>query len=263
MDAPTTRRTYQPNVASQVRVPKTAELVAGRIRRAIVTGELRTGDSLPSEAHLITDFQVSRPTIREAIRILESEGLISVSRGARGGARISQPDSDIVARAAGLALQTSGTTIRDVYEARMLIEPPAARLAAERRPKEAAAVLRPHVEREFALTDDVIAVTQAIADFHRLLMEQCGNQTLAMLALALKGVFEKSLLASQAHRPPVGLPDRQRQLRYGLASHRKLVELIEAGDGAGAEAHWTVHMENAGKVWLQQVGSTSVIEILD
>ncbi|HEV2530430.1 FadR/GntR family transcriptional regulator [Phenylobacterium sp.] len=258
-----THRTYSANLTTQVRVPKTAELVAGRIRRAIVTGELRTGDSLPSEAHLISDFQVSRPTIREAIRILESEGLISVSRGARGGARVSQPDSDIVARAAGLALQTRGATIRDVYEARMLIEPPAARLAAERRPKEAAAVLRPHVEAEFGLTGDVVAVTQAIADFHRILMEQCGNETLAILALAMKGVFEKSLLTSQAHRPPVSLPERQKQLRFGLASHRKLVELIEAGDGPGAEAHWAAHMENAGKVWLQQVGSTSVIEILD
>ena len=87
MDGNETRRSYTPNVTAQVRVPKTAELVAGRIRRSIVTGELRTGDSLPSEAHLITDFQVSRPTIREAIRILESEGLISVSRGARGRAR--------------------------------------------------------------------------------------------------------------------------------------------------------------------------------
>ncbi|HEY0651341.1 FadR/GntR family transcriptional regulator [Phenylobacterium sp.] len=263
MDGNQTRRSYTPNVTAHVRVPKTAELVAGRIRRSIVTGELRTGDSLPSEAHLIDDFQVSRPTIREAIRILESEGLISVSRGARGGARVTQPDSDIVARAAGIALQTRGATIQDVYEARVMIEPPAARLAAERRPKEAAAVLRPHVEREFELTEDAVAVTQAIADFHRLLMEQSGNETLAILALALKGVFEKALLASQNLRPPVSLPERQKQLRFGLKSHRRLVDLIEAGDGAGAEAHWKTHMENAGKVWLSDLGRRGVIEILD
>lgn len=263
MDEIATRRTYTPNVTSEVRVPKTAELVAGRVRRSIVTGELLTGDSLPSEAQLIADFHVSRPTIREAIRILESEGLISVSRGARGGARVTQPDSGIVARAAGIALQTRGTTIQDVYEARMMIEPPAARLAAERRPKEAAAVLRPHVEREFELTEDPAAVTQAIADFHRILMEQSGNDTLAILALALKGVFEKALHASQNERSPVSLPERQKQLRLGLKSHRKLVDLIEVGDGAGAQAHWSTHMENAGKVWLSDLGRRGVIEILD
>jgi DNA-binding FadR family transcriptional regulator len=262
MDAKVARRAYTSSLKAQVRVPKTAELVAARIRRAIVTGELQTGDNLPSEGQLIADFHVSRPTIREAIRVLESEGLINVSRGARGGARITQPDSEIVARAAGIALQTHSATIQDVYEARVLIEPPAARLAAERRPREAAAVLRPHVEREFELTEDVVAVTQAIADFHRILMEQSGNVTLSIIALALKGVFEKALQASQNARPTVSLPERQKQLRFGLKSHRKLVDLIEAGDGAAAEAHWKSHMENAGKVWLSDVGSRSVIEIL-
>jgi DNA-binding FadR family transcriptional regulator len=257
------RDRYRLNVAAHVRVPKTAELVARRVRRAIVTGELRTGDSLPSEAQLIEDFQVSRPTIREAIRILESEGLISVSRGARGGARVARPDSEMVARAAGVALQTRGATIQDVYEARMLIEPPAARLAAERRPKEAAAVLRAHVDREFELVDDSVAVTQAIADFHRILMEECGNVSLGILALGLKGVFERALQTSQSMRPPVSLPERQRQLRFGLKSHRKLIELIEAGDGPAAQAHWQLHMENAGRVWLSDVGPRSVIEILE
>jgi GntR family transcriptional regulator, transcriptional repressor for pyruvate dehydrogenase complex len=70
---------------SQVRVPKTAELVASRIRRAIVEGRIGAGENLPSEAKLVETFEVSRPTIRETIRILEFE--ITASRGARGGAR--------------------------------------------------------------------------------------------------------------------------------------------------------------------------------
>src|ERR1700709_204673 len=114
-----------------IRVPKVAELTAARIRTAIVLGELATGDNMPSEAQLITDFRVSRPTIREAVRILESEGLISVTRGAKGGARAGRPAPSTGARAAGLALQTRRATIGDIYETRMIIEPPAARLAAE------------------------------------------------------------------------------------------------------------------------------------
>src|SRR3546814_10423999 len=87
--------------AEAVRVPKTAELVARQIRNAIIRGELVDGDTLPAESHLIAEFEVSRPTIREAVRILESEGLVTVARGARGGARVSSPNYEMVARAAG------------------------------------------------------------------------------------------------------------------------------------------------------------------
>ena len=75
-----------PDETSSIRVPKAAELVANRIRRAIVTGKLMDGQSLPSESRLMEEFQVSRPTVREGIRVLESLGLVTVGRGARGGA---------------------------------------------------------------------------------------------------------------------------------------------------------------------------------
>ena len=70
------------DVASPVRVPKTAELVASQLRRQIVRGDLKEGDALPPESTLMERFGVSRPTLREAFRVLESEALISVRRGA-------------------------------------------------------------------------------------------------------------------------------------------------------------------------------------
>ena len=78
------------DVAAPVRVPKTAELVASHLRRQIVRGELKEGDALPPESALMEQFGVSRPTLREAFRVLESEALISVRRGARA-ARVSTP----------------------------------------------------------------------------------------------------------------------------------------------------------------------------
>ena len=116
-----------------VRVPKTAELVASHIRRRIVRGELVEGDALPPETALMEEFTISRPTLREAFRILESEGLITVRRGARGGARVQEPSSDVAARYAGLVLQHRGTTLADVLEARVIVEAPAARMLASRR----------------------------------------------------------------------------------------------------------------------------------
>jgi DNA-binding FadR family transcriptional regulator len=237
--------------AEDVRIPKAAELVASRVRRAIATGEMKDGDSLPSETELMGKFKVSRPTVREGIRILESEGLIRVSRGARGGGRVVGPDHGIVARAAALALQTQGVTIADLYEARTLIEPPAARLAAERRPQEAGHALRAYNAQQLAVVSEETAVARAIAGFHKLLLEECGNGTLAVLGLALHDVFERALVASTRMRAPLPEPDRLRRLRFGFSSHTKLVELIAAGDGPAAEQHWKAHLEAAGKVWLK------------
>ena len=130
------------NVASPIRVPKAAELVAAHLRRQIVRGELCEGDALAPEAELMRQFGVSRPTLREAVRILESESLISVTRGARGGARVHMPDVSVATRYSGLLLQTSGTTLADVHLTRSVIEPAAARLLAEEHSEETIALLR-------------------------------------------------------------------------------------------------------------------------
>jgi len=113
-----------------MRVPKTAELVASHIRGQIIRGELREDDALPPESELMAQFGVSRPTLREGFRILESEGLIVVRRGARGGARVRVPDHGVAARFAGLVLQYRGATLADVFDARTMIEAPAARMLA-------------------------------------------------------------------------------------------------------------------------------------
>src|SRR6266705_1959172 len=117
-------------VGTVVRAPKTGELIATHLRRQIVRGELRPGETLPAESQLMEQFSVSRPTLREAFRILEAETLISVRRGSRGGARVVAPDTSVAARYVGLLLQIKGATINDVYEARMISEPPCARLLA-------------------------------------------------------------------------------------------------------------------------------------
>jgi GntR family transcriptional regulator, transcriptional repressor for pyruvate dehydrogenase complex len=248
-------------IGGHIRIPKTAEVLASRVRKAIIRGELKPGDKLPSEAQLISDFEVSRPTIREAIRILESEGLISVSRGARGGARVNALNSDMVTKAAGVALQARGATMSDIYEARALIEPPAARLAAERRPKEAAAALRAQLDLERSLETGP-ARAAAIAEFHRILLNECGNIALAVVGKALQDVVSLHMQLSIRARG-TELPPDDRQTRFGLRSQERLIELIEAGDGPGAQAHWINHMDAAGKVWLDRVGSTSVVDVVE
>ncbi|WP_101836448.1 FadR/GntR family transcriptional regulator, partial [Frankia canadensis] len=117
-------------VGQHVRVPKTAELVAAHLRRQIVRGELHEGDALPPEAVLMEQFGVSRPTLREAFRVLESEALISVRRGAHGGARVHTPNGDVAARYTALILEHQHTTLADIHTAHTHLETTTIRLLA-------------------------------------------------------------------------------------------------------------------------------------
>jgi DNA-binding FadR family transcriptional regulator len=249
--------------AEAVRVPKAAELVARQIRNAIIRGKLSDGDTLPAESQLIAEFDVSRPTIREAIRVLESEGLVKVARGARGGAEISSPNYEMVERAAGITLQSQGVTIGDLYEMRSLIEPPAARFVAERNSANAVPILRTIISHEMTLINNGLAIARVIAEFHTMLMELSGNKTLTMFSQALLGLVDGHLALAQRRRQDIDSELSKRQRRYGLKSHSKLVDLIEAQDGPGAEAHWKSHMAEAGKVWLAAVGTNSLVDLLD
>src|SRR3954454_23700732 len=167
--------------AAAVRSPKTAELVAGTLRRMVVDGQLKDGDFLPNEAELMAHFGVSRPTLREAVRVLESERLVELRRGSRTGSRVRVPGPEIVARPAGLLLELSGATIADVLVARSGIEPLAVRLLAETASPGALD------ELDAMLADDIPAgwqsgrLAEATGEFHRRMVELSGNATLTII----------------------------------------------------------------------------------
>jgi DNA-binding FadR family transcriptional regulator len=231
-----------------VRVPKTAELVAGHIRRQIVLGQVREGDALPPEGVLMDDFAISRPTLREAFRILESEGLITVRRGARGGARVLEPSVDVAARYAGLVLQHRGTSLADVVEARVIVEAPAARMLAERRNRAAVA------KRLQALLDTVGAERpDRFHEFNTLVVELTENQTLILLTAMLEHIgLAATLSYARAHTDEHGLSRKAHRTR------QRLIDLIRAGDGDAAEDLWRTHLTEAGKALVGGTGETLV-----
>ena len=253
-------------VGPALRAPKTAELIASYIRGQVVRGELNTGDSLPPETALMEMFGVSRPTLREAFRILEAESLISVRRGARGGARVVSPDLAVAARYVGLLLQTSGTTIADVYEARTVIEPAAAGLLAARRSRQDLDDLNACVEHLVGLVEsdkqfrDADVWSQAIMRFHDLVLERSGNRTLAVQAGVLREVVAMHL--STAVMRTFDHPDTRDQFRKLVRSYRKLVLLIDARDADGAERHWRTHLEVMGRRLLRDdTGARAVVDL--
>ncbi|MGE0388132.1 MAG: FadR/GntR family transcriptional regulator [Gammaproteobacteria bacterium] len=242
---------------------KAAQTIADDIRAMVMRGELRDGDFLASQGELQAKYAVSRPTIREAFRILESDGLISIARGSRTGARILSPRLDTVARHARAMLQIQGTTLADVNEARRAIEPWAARLVARSGAANAAHELRGRISDCRAVIEDAEAFTAAVSAFHETLVMLSGNRTLSMLINIVRDITRRGttrLLA--ANRAATGREAYRRGELAALRSFEKLVELIEQRDEDGAEAHWRAHIENANRTWLRAERASPPLDLL-
>lgn len=247
-----------------VRAPKTAELIADQLRGDIVRGVLKTGDTLPTEVILGKQFGVSRPTLREAIRILENESLIVARRGSRGGVVVAAPDIAVAARDFGLLLQMSGTTLADVYKARSVVEPAAARMLAEHHTRQDIDDLNASVGALAVLVNDGAESadfrewSNAAYRFHDLIMERSGNQTLAIFSGVLREVVARhmSRAASSDDRPEI-----EAQFKRTVRAFAKEVKLIEAGDADGADKFWRTHMQAAtkGMLW----GSLATESVVD
>lgn len=241
------------------RLREKPQQIADELRRLIIAGELDEGDSLGHEPDLIERFGVSRPSLREALRILEAEGLITVVRGVRGGVVVHEPDERMTARTAALVLQARNVSLDDVFEARSLLEPLAARaIAGMRNRKAAIAELRGLIEQQRATIEDPEQFAPANASFHVRLVSLGGNQTLSIVAEMLNEVVVRAVEAVSRGGDATGSLSVRRR---GIRSQERLLDLIGAGDGAAAEAHWREHMQIVGKVMLGQNAAT-VVDLL-
>ena len=230
--------------------------IADELRALIVTGELSDGEMVGHEPELVERFGVSRPSLREALRILEAEGLVSVVRGVRGGVVVHAPDTRSTARTAALLLQARNVPLVDVLEARSEIEPIAARAVAASRGRRAAAKeLRALLQDEEDAIEDPESFGVANASFHHHLQMLGGNLTLTILAEMLDEIVVRAFAAVSRADDVVGSLSVRRR---GLRSQARLVDLIEAGDADGAEAHWRTHMLVVGRAMLGQRASTVV-----
>jgi DNA-binding FadR family transcriptional regulator len=246
--------------AERARRREKPEQIADELRRLIIAGELDEGDSLGHEPDLIERFGVSRPSLREALRILEAEGLITVVRGVLGGVVVHRPDQRLTARTAALVLQARNVSLADVFDARTIIEPAAVRLVASARGRRASARrLRELIAEQTQVIDDPEAFGRANARFHEELVALAGNQTLTIVAEMLNEVVARAVTAvSQSDADDASTATRKR----GVRSQERLAALVEAGEADAAEAHWRTHMTVVGRVMLGQRAKT-VIDLLD
>jgi GntR family transcriptional repressor for pyruvate dehydrogenase complex len=232
---------------------KTGETVAAGIRRRIATGDLKIGDRLPTEEELTESFGIARTTLREALRILESQGLIQIRRGRGGGATVTMPDLDRLAEPLAVMLQLRKTTAFDLDQARLLIEPQLASWLAKNHTDDDLAALGAAVESAAAAVDadDPAAFGTAAAALHNTIIDRGGNNTLSVISGLLhrlvRGRYVDGAMAAD-----------QALMRRALRSYRKLVDLIAAGEADRAQQHWEQQMH-----WMLSESEDRLLDIYD
>ncbi|MBA5845727.1 FCD domain-containing protein [Gordonia amicalis] len=252
----------------RIQVPKTAELIAQQLRGQIVRGVLKPGDMLPPETVLGQRFDVSRPTLREAFRILENESLIVVRRGSRGGVQVVSPDVSVAARYIGLLLQIQNTTLSDLYEARMVLEPAAVRMLAARRTDDDLKALVVVIDELADLVDagadaaDLDQWSRTAFRFHDLILERAGNQAIGLIGQVLADVVATHMSRVVSRSTDTG--EVAAQFKKTIRAFRKLITLVEARDAEAAEAHWRRHMKTAAKKMLWgRFATESVVDLFN
>lgn len=211
-----------------IRQPRVAEIVAARLREEILSGQLK---ELPSQESMLAQFAVSPPALREAIHILETDGLISVRRGNVGGADVHLPSAARTAHMISMVLQTRDSTPADVSEALLHLEPICAGMCASRddRLTEVVPYLQAEIDRQAEQFDDLSAYVPNARRFHEALVSRCGNEPMILLIGSLELIWS-------AHESSVWSDDdvNHKTMRAALRDHQRLLDAIRDGNTARA-----------------------------
>jgi GntR family galactonate operon transcriptional repressor len=202
----------------------------------ILQGELKPGDPLPSEEELSSELAASRTVLREAVKVLAAKGLVEArpKTGTRVRTRSdwNLVDPDVLAWQ--LEAEPDGDFFGNVIELRRIIEPQAARLAAERATKKEIAALEEAFREMEQVLDDPEAYLAPDLRFHELILEACHNELLAQTASTMRSVFRPLFLAARTAET-IGRATRL---------HGAIVQAIRARDGERAEDAMTELIDN-------------------
>jgi DNA-binding FadR family transcriptional regulator len=220
------------------RVLKAYEQIAEQLRELIATGQLAPGERLPNEATLAQQFGVSRATVRESLRVLSAQNLVRTAKGSGGGSYVTLPSIDHISEflSSNFNLMTASqdVSLENLLEARMLLEVPAARLAAERRSDESVLRLEAAIPEELLTLgiNDQFALNK---NFHSTVLAACGNKLLYVSAQPIFSVLQRALQRSSLSNA------FHREIHQ---SHRRIAAAISARDPDTAEREMREHLEH-------------------
>jgi len=220
---------------------RTFEAIIGQVRALIVDGRLRPGDRLPSERALAEQFEVSRSTVREALRMLEISGIITLKRGHTGGSFIAAGDASVVANSLTDALRLTDFTLADVRDTLQGLACMAAVAACERMTDADLAKLDANVREAAQLTHagQWEAKVTTHLEFHRLLAEATGNPILVLMMRALLEVVAKVTISQG--------PTRDDTI---VRARRTLLKALHARDSDAAVRELARYFDQVHRMWL-------------
>jgi GntR family transcriptional repressor for pyruvate dehydrogenase complex len=219
-------------------VPKASDVLAEHLRERILRGELDEGSPLPTERELGERSGLSRASVREALRILESEGLIQTRPGRNGGASVKQPTADSIARSVGLFVRGRRIRLKSLLETRDVIEPAVAKLAALNRTDADMAALSEAQNRLATTQTDRAAYLEANVDWHLAVANASHNEPLIGFMTAISAVIQ-----SATENPQLDSDEVRRQT---IAAHARIQAAIFAGDAEASERRMARHVRAYG-----------------
>jgi GntR family transcriptional repressor for pyruvate dehydrogenase complex len=215
-----------------------------RVRGDIFQRRLRPGDRLPRERALAEEFGISRAAVREALRVLEMQGLVRVRHGYRGGVFVAEPGTAPLSGALDTSLRLDSVGLNELYEARRVIEPMLARVAMERDAASLSRLLEANIAEAAAQVGAQGNLFAVNIEFHAILARAGGNPVLNVVMQAILALVHEG---RQHEAPDLSLS------RAALDDHRQVLAAIEAKDGRLVEALMLAHLtrvhEQFGPEW--------------
>ena len=234
MQSDTKTDPIKPVRLSPIVVPKTSDVLASELRRQILSGLLPPGTSLPAERELVTQTGLSRGSVRDALRILESERLVVTRPGRYGGSVVNKPDDESLKRSISSFVHSRGITLLTLLQTREAIEPYLAALAAKKRTEEELQRLvdvTERVENAFITPPEFLREN---VEWHMAIAAASHNELLrAFLHSISDMVYKASAIENFASE------DMRKQVMY---AHRRILEAIVAQDAELAERRMGLHL---------------------
>jgi GntR family transcriptional regulator, transcriptional repressor for pyruvate dehydrogenase complex len=217
------------------RMLKTSELIARDIILDISEGGLKEGDPLPPEATMLKQYEVGRASIREALRMLEVQGLVQIRAGARGGPVVGAATAENLARMLTLYFGLAGATYEQLTEVMLLLYPMVAAVAASRKLSAAEVqALHESVDQACGVPNPRLIRTETLKDFHSLLSQFARNPVWALMTDAVGLVFADHIISTA---------DSREFHAQTVADHKQIAQAVLAGDEALARRTMLAHTQ--------------------
>ncbi|HLV77303.1 MAG TPA: FCD domain-containing protein [Marinobacter sp.] len=230
------------NLSIPKRIKRSDQIVES-VKRWIALNQMQPGDRLPNEKELMEQFECSKGTVREALKSLEVQGLVSIRTGPNGGAVLESVPYEKASELLRSFLHFQQPTGPEIYALRALVEPEIAALATPRLTEEDLTYLTGLVARCEADPETFEErMDQRIAEleFHVVLAQRCGNTMLAFI-----GRFVNDMIRDLVIFKKSALPEQREFSCANLAYHQQLLEAFRARDAAVARRIMKEHMASA------------------